>query len=71
MILKHVEYKIICDKCAHDIIGWDGFETREDVKEEYKKQYGKLPKKETLCDNCSTDVPAQAGRENLESELLF
>lgn len=63
MILKYTEYKIICDVCAHDIIGWDGFESREEVAEEYKRQFGNLPKKWTICEDCKNKTIKPIERE--------
>lgn len=42
-ILKWVEYKITCDACNSDIIGYDGMETRTAVKEAYKFEFGRNP----------------------------
>jgi hypothetical protein len=57
MILKWVEYKMICDRCSQDIIGWSGLETRKDLVDAYKLEFGKNPVSGgTICDDCKNDA---------------
>jgi hypothetical protein len=61
MILKWVEYKIICDQCSQDIIGWAGHETRRDVVDAYRIEFGKNPEKgNTICDECKKDANSRS-----------
>lgn len=53
MYLRWVEYKIICDKCYQDIIGWSGYETPKEVREAYKLEFGTNPAKGyAICEDC-------------------
>lgn len=55
MIVKHVEYKIVCDKCYSDITDWQNRTRNEAVYEARKDGFKIKPNGFCLCEECQKE----------------
>ena len=56
-VIKHIEYKIICDNCSYDVTEWHHAKTKAIAVKELEQKHGKKFKPEkTFCEECEKEL---------------
>ena len=57
-LIKHIEFKPICDNCYGDLDNYVAFNTKREARKYFKKQ-GVISGESMLCDECKVDADSR------------